>query len=412
MAPRQWRERFGQIKQGYDSLEKDHRELKARAENWKGLEIYGDPAAIQSELDVVRAFRSFKTDEQGNLQFDSASGLPLYDVKPGIERLAQQSPMMPARLFEELLRWPGETGQPYLRELFTDLGLDPDRLEDYRRFTSGELQPSGMENPGVARINDIPEDYRDAFKSLRPSVQKDYWNMPEDAQQDLLEDAKEKLEGRKFQDQVRQWQAQQRQQEEVQFKQSLEQSQTAYIGELRQGTLDSIVNNLASQVQLSSDPAINAVQQGVVKATLASMLDPDLRFAAGPMLQALGIQIDATFDQALGAAAQHARAFKQYEAYASHPTFSRYRDDFALKTAQQATADAVLRVKATLNNVALKIAQALGGQVKQEAQEIDSRLAAAQTRPVLSGSTATGEQASSKRGAPFSKERWSGYGLG
>jgi hypothetical protein len=413
MAPRQWRDRFGQIKQGYDALEKDHRDLKARAENWKGLENYGDPAAIQSELDVIRAFRNFRTDEKGNLQFDPVSGLPQYDVKPGIEMLAKQSPGMPARLFEELLHWPGETGQPFLREVFTELGLNPDHVEQYRKFSSGDLQIEGMESPGASRLNEVPEAYREAYKTLRPDVLKDFWNMPKETQAAILEDAKERFEDRQFKDSVKQWQAQQRQQEVDAFQRDLGASREAYVAELRQTTLDSIVNNLADQVQFSSDPTINAVQQGVVKATLASMLDPDLRFAIAPALEALGVQVEG-LDQALAEAAQSAGLLKQYEAYGKHPSFAQYRDEYALKTAQQRTDAAVLQAKAKLNVVALKLAQALGGQMAARAEEIDTRLAAAKTRPVLSGPAGNGTtvQQGTKQGAPFSRERWAGYGLG
>lgn len=411
-APRQWRDRFGQIKQGYDRLESDHKGLREQWQPWNEVkDQYGDPAAVLQDLQILNGFRGYKTNEHGQVQYDETTGLPQYDVRPGLEMLSKQSPAMPGRLFEELMYFNGPSGQSFAREFFTALGLDPDRLDDYRNFTSGQYVAN---TTGVSsdKLASIAEDRRDAFKSLSPATQEDFFNMPDSVQQDILNQAQERLDDRKWKDEIKQEREQAKQREMTQFKMDVETAQNNYIAELRSQSLDSIVSNLANQVTFSADPTINMVQQGVVKATLATMLDPDLRFAVAPMLQGLGIPMDGSLDQALSQVVQHASVYKRYEAYGKHPSFAEHRDDYAMNTAK-ANADAsLLRAKALLNNVALKVAQALGGQVQQTAAVIDQKLAAASSRPTVNG-TSNSETAvvgGAKRGAPFSKERWDSYG--
>lgn len=413
--PRQWADRFGNLKTGYDKLESDHRELKTQAENWKGLQTYGDPAAIQRELDVLRAFRTVQRDERGNIQYDQATGLPLYDVRPGLEKLAEQSPAMPGRMFGALRGWTGESGESLAREFFRDLGLDPDRLADYRAVTSGELNVAS--STGVIKPELLeqfsPEDQA-AIKSMDREVLADFDLLTEGAQRALIAQARRDLETKKFQDDVRNWQESQAKASEELFQNDLRQAQTTYISGIRENTINSIVDGLAGQVTWSTDPNVQAVQQGVVRATLVSLLDPDFRFASAPMLQALGIPLDGVFDQALGQITHNAELQTRYETYGKHPTYARHRDDFAMGQARQAVDAGVLSAKAVLNNIALAIAQAFGGQIKARAEQVDQKLVQARSRPVLNGTATTTETTAptEKRGKPFSKERWDSRGIG
>lgn len=399
-APTKWRDRFGNIKSGYDKLEGDHKELKGWADNWKGLEEFGDPAAIRSSLEILNGFRGYKTDEQGNIHYDPETGLPQYNVRPGIEALAKESPAMPERLFLDLLTYKGQSGQTFAVELLQGLGLDPNRLPEYRDFTAGNVaNTTGAVPPSV------PQDRIEAFKSLEPDLQADFPEMTESAQKALLSRAQRDLEDRQWKEGIEAERQEQKQLARTHFQNEVKQAQAAYVSELRTQTLDSIMDSLVNQVTFSADQAANTVQTGVIKGTLAAILDPDLRAYVGPTLESLGVSIQG-LDAALGAVVQNAHAYKVYEAYSKNPNFQQHRDDHAMGQTKANSDAALLRAKAKLSNVALKVAQALGGQVQAAAAKVDQQLANAQSRPAVTGSVGGGGPTPVKRGAPFSAERW------
>lgn len=417
------RDRFSHLKAGYDKLESDHKALKGQFESWKAvIDKYGDPAAVANDLDAINGLRNFKFGEDGNIVFDETTGQPVYDVRPALEKIVGQNPAMAAYLFDELLTFPDPvTGEPLARAFLGALGLDANRLEEYRNYDPSKIAISNSGVDPQVRADVVAtfgEQFGEVFDSMSPEIQAEFPYMEDSAKRALLDQAARALDDQKFKDQVRQYQEEQHRRAMAAWGAAVRSDEDAFLGGLRDSVFDSLLGNVASQISISANPQINALHNQMMRVALASLIDPtpSVRATVAPMLQAAGVNIDfASLDRAVNQAKQFGAQYAHLKNLAAKPGYKGAAPDARAVEQVRAQAEgAAQAVEAHLANIALKIAQSLGGQIKEQAAVVDQKLREARdSRPIVVGTT-PGQAGSApvKQGRPFSRERWDGYGLG
>lgn len=382
-APEQWRDKFSSLLKGYKAIEADHKALKAQ---YQPLADYGEAEQIMQSLEMLDGLYGHATDQHGNIVYDQATGLPVPSTSGFILRLQEGSPALVEQLFNDLWRTQRADGSTFAQEVFRRLGLDPARLNDYVALTRN---PSNAISSGIVSPNElagIPEQFHEVYKSLSPSLRLQAQQMDDATLEEFLNTQQEAFESRKFRDEFRQQQEARQQAEMKQFWDNVDKSFEDYATKLRRDGFDSIQKGLASQVQFSTDPTINSVQTGAVMATLANLLDPNLRFAAEGALKSLGVTLDQSFDDALNALSQQAYLVKRYEAIAQesarNPALLAHRNDAAMAKAQAEVNRLHQSVMAKFNGIALKVAKALAGH-NQELREVEKSKLEVGARPTV-----------------------------
>lgn len=382
-APEQWREKFSSLLKGYKSLETDHKALKAQYES---LSNFGDAAQIAESLDLLNGLYGSATDDQGNILYDQTTGLPIPSTSQFIEKLQTGSPALVEQLFTDLWRTRRADGSTFAQEIFKRLGLDPARLDDYVALTRNPSTAisSGIVSPDELAV--IPEEFHTDYKLLSPNERLRAQQMDDQELHQFLTEKRELRESRQFREDFKKQQEARQQAEMKQFWDNVDKSFEDYAAKLRRDAFDSIQKGLASQVQFSTDPTINAVQTGAVMGMLANLLDPNLRFAAEGALKALGVKLDQGFDDALNALSQQAYLVKRYEAIAQesarNPGLLAYRNDAAMAKAQAEVNRLYQMIQAKFNGIALKVAKALAGH-NQELREVEKSKLEAGARPTV-----------------------------
>jgi hypothetical protein len=419
--PGHFRDRFSNLKTGYDKLESDHRTLKGQFDPWKAvIEKHGDPAAAANDLEAISGLRNFKFGEDGNIVFDQTTGQPVYDVRPSLEKIVGQNPAMAGYLFDELMTFQDpESGDNLGRAFLNALGLNPDKLEDYRNYDPSKIATS---NDGVdpqVRADVVAkygQQFGEVFDSMASELQTEFPYMEESSKRVLLEQAAKALDDSKFKDEIRQYQENQHRQATANWDAAVQAEEDTFLGGLRDSVFDSVLNDVANQVSISANPQINAMYTQMTRVTFAALLDPSpgVRAAVAPMLQAAGVNLDfAGLDRAVTQAKQLGAQYARLKNLASKPGYKGAPIDARSVEDVRAKAEgSAQNVSAYLSQVALRISQSLGGQIKQDAAAVDQKLREARdARPVVTGSAPTvPAQVPVKRGAPFSRERYEHLG--
>lgn len=378
--PPQFRELVAQHRGVYRQTSQELQAAKQSLEGWKPLESYGQPETIQSRLSIIDGLRTPITDQNGQIQYDQATGMPLFTARPGLEQLASQSPMQVAQIFDDLCEMEFVPGLTYQQALLQQLGLDPNRIDEYKR-----LQPGQAPEPVTAlELQGVPPEFHEAFKALSPAVRRDWDRFDPDQQEELLKQSRDGLETRQRLDQIEARERQMAQQQLQRFDTELRQMQQQAIGNIRNEEFDQIRQSLAKQWQPSADPATNEAHYGLVMSMLGAVIDPDLRAVAMPALKALNVDLSPDFDRHIATIEAASRQVEQLQAYANSPLHQNLRDQIGLEKAQRELNAARLSARAVLANVALKISQLLGGQVKAAAQQTDQSLQQ-RGRPSING---------------------------
>jgi hypothetical protein len=365
------------LRQQLRQLNQDHKALRAQ---YQPLADFGDTDQITQHLEMLNGLYGHATDENGNIRYDQATGLPIPSTSQFVAKLQEGSPALVEQLFNDLWSTRRADGSTFAQEIFQRLGLDPKRLDDYVALTRN---PSNAISSGIVPPNElagIPEKFHDVYKSLSPSLRLQAQQMDDATLEEFLQTQQEAFESRKFRDEYRQQQEARQQAEMKQFWDGVDKSFEDYATKLRRDAFDSIQKGLTSQIQFSADPTINAVQTGAVMATLANLLDPNLRFATEGMLKSLGVTLDQGFDDALNALSQQAYLVKRYEAIAGNPQLAGYRNDAAMAQAQKEVNRLYQTTMAKMNGIAVKVAKALAGH-NQGLREVEKSKLEAQARP-------------------------------
>lgn len=335
--------------------------LRQSFESQKAYRELGDLSALKPQIELANRLFSPVLDPATNKPvYDPATRTAYVTTKPFIEYLDENSPGMPEQLLADLLEFqtevsPGVT-DTLANQVFRHWGLDPRRLQEYRNI---DTLPTVI-NSAVSQdeLKDIPAEYHEAYKTIPPSIRAAWETYEEGDQARMLQDYKGKLDDQAYKQQVRERDKRLEAAEQAQFQELLGTEQLKYFDTVRRERFGAIANSLNNQVTFSEDAATNTIMHGVVGATLANLIDPELRFVSEGTLKALGIQLDHTFDEALNQFNSNATDKVAYELSGQTVLAGRAQEK------AKAGADLVV---AKLSTIAVKLAEKLGGKMKDAA---------------------------------------------
>jgi hypothetical protein len=340
---------------------------------------------IQAAVEAQERFYSPVINPENN-QPVYENGIPLYTTTPFIQHAEERNPGAATQLLEDAFLFETVNPQTGQKErlgngLFRALGLDPARLDDYRNIDALAAQDTGQNLQ--EQLTKVREDLRDAFKSMPRGVRDDLMDIPDEETRNWhLEQQRERLV-QKQQDEARQTQeAEQRKTYEASLRDNVAREQEADIETQFSEGLSSIMDDIASKVTFSSDAAQDAQQKAIISLALHSLRDPANHAHMKPYLDALGVSLDAAFGENLAAFSQSRRSYKALDLAGRK---AQAESELAKAAGPRA------RVMTRAGQLALKMAEALGGQMKAKAESRNGQFQeAGQIRPTVNGQAPAG----------------------
>jgi hypothetical protein len=364
---------LARLRPAYEGLKTQLSEYQS-LEPWKQVATtIGDPALAQSAHELVSAIHTPSQD------FQNYPGG--YDPTPFLQQIDEQSPGTAATMFSALLRFPDVDPQggrsTVVREFLRDIGLDPDRMQDYREID--KLRASS----GVVTAEDlakVPESYRDAFKGMSQRAQDEVLDLLDDSPvfaEEILRNAERARASERFEQEQKDREAQAQRQQETEMRQRIESSVQNDITAEVKSLSDSIHQSLSSQWKPSADDTQNSLEYAKILSTIATLQNPAYRFVAEQALKAVGVDLTG-FDEL---------ANRWLERRSAYVTFNETGDKWQ---AQRALSDATLarqQMLVKLNDFALRLAKAGGDRLQSAASQTAQSLAAASGRFVPNGNS-------------------------
>ena len=359
---------------------------------YKDLVSKGTPEVITSRLETFDKFFTPAIDPYTQQpKRDERTGAPLYDTTPFWEQMNSQQPGSVEQATRDLLYFPlhDDQGNPVidpktgkqetmLRAVFRDLGLDPDRREEYQNI---DKLIAGTGNITPEELESIPAEHREAFKQLPAKVRDALWDEDVDTRNWHLARETERLQTKQAEQRAAQAKEAESAKQQQVIAEYVEGEQGKYLSQQRQEGYQAIYDDLASKVTFSTDSAENNLMLGLSCLLPTALIDPELRFGTEKILNSLGIQLSTDFDQALNAATENSKNYKAWELAGLKVQADRAKSDAYGPTQL---------VRAKLASIAQAVAAKLGAQKATRAKENGNLLTQAnQTRPVLSATSTT-----------------------
>lgn len=343
-------------------------------DDWKPVvEAVGDPTLAQSAYELISAIHT--PSEENPSRFTTV---------PFLNQIEEQSPGTINQMFSEMLAFQiaDEHGQPttVVRELYKAHGLNPDRIDEYRNIDN--LRASGIVTE--ADLGKIPEQYRDAFKSMSQAAREDLLDLIDTkplVAEEQLRNAQQALEIRQIRERDEKAAATKAEADQRAFEQQVREAVETDVTTKIQSWSNSIHQNLSSQWKPSTDDAANSLEYAKVLSTLATLQHPGYRFIAEGALKAVGASLEG-FDDLVT---------QWQDARSRYVTFNQMKDTWQAKRAESDASRAEQRILIKLNDYALKLAQVGGNRLAAQAQQTASQVAAASARFVPNGNGNTQE---------------------
>jgi hypothetical protein len=377
------------LRTAYEARKTELAELQGKTAPNPILEKYGDESVITSRLEAYDLLFTPVVNTQGQTEIDQITEFPRVTALPFIERVDTENPGMGDVILWDALNYTVETENgkvpqyqnPIVQQtLLKAWGLDPNRIHDYQNIDALSA-PTGVTPEELERV---PEDRREAYKTLPSSLRSAWDSIPDDEKAYHLDTAKERLDARRFREQQVEQQRATQEQTRIETQQRVQAEQESFVSQHLQEGNATIMDDLASKVTFTGDAAKDSALMGTVSAVLFSLRDPVYRQANQQRLDAMGVKLGEDFDLALQAADQHLRDAKRYELFG--------QKGFQQKALRDAR-DAKNLVLAKLSPIALKIAKAMGGQLAANATEQGKLLTdATRTRPTVGNGSEVSEQ--------------------
>ena len=340
---------------------------------WKPVATtIGDPALAQSAHELVSAIHT-------PVSFEERSEFPSgFTTRPFLDKIDAESPGTARQIFSDLLRYPDvdPSGREstVVREFLRDLGLDPDKVEDYRNIDKLRASSGVVTAADLAKI---PEPYHEAFKSMSQAAQEDILDQMEDSPalaEEHLRIAQRALASERFEQEQKDREAQAKEEKERQLHERIQTTvQEDITAEVR--SLSDSIHQSLSALTFSSDPTVNDLEKSKILSTIATLQNPAYRFVAEGALKAVGASLDG-FDELANRWLERRSAYKTFEA-----TGDKWQANRALSEATLARQQLLVR----LNDYAMRLAKAGGDRAAAAAGQVETALSAASGRFVPTG---------------------------
>lgn len=290
---------------------------------YKPLLERGAVEMLTSRLDLHDKLFTPQTDPQTQQTLlDPRSNAPLYTTSPWLEAMRSKQAGFIEQHTHDLMYLPlrDEQGnvrmipgrnepETVLRDVFRQLGLNPDRYQDYKSIDTLLAQSGNAITD--AELKAIPEELQEAYKRYPASMRQSLWGMDEEARNFVLQGHKRELDrqAKELSDAEAEKSNQARVDE--QNRQIVAGEQDKFLEEHRVSGRTAIMNSLREQVSFG-DNATNDIEFGVIEMALNSLLDPDFESSTQRTMKALGIELNG-FYQALGVVTTNLLNQKAYE---------------------------------------------------------------------------------------------------
>lgn len=396
-VPEHQRAKFTSLLEHKKSLEKD---LKALRAQWQPLaDQYGDAAAVAEKLAQFQGLGTYATNDVGQYITDPQTGVPQLTTQPWLAEMAQTSPGLLDQLMIDLWSHQSANGKTYgeqvFWEAFRQMGLDPARVDEYAAMPKSQVANAGQPTADELQFIDPSqhETYARLTKAEREYVQAMVNDVKDDDVRDFLRAAEKRHQNEQRLEAFDNYQRQQEQAETQSFWQGVQSATEQSLAQANSRALASLNQQIASQVQFSSDPETNTVQQNMVSALVVALVSPETRFAMQPIMDALGISLDPQLDQLRTNATQAQQMYETYAALEKSEKFKQHRNSMAMNEASREAARLQQQVLAKIAPIALKIAKTIahGNQGIREASQQD--LAKITSRPAIGNGAAPTRQA-------------------
>jgi len=344
---------------------------------WKDVASrFADPSEVVSQRELVSKIHSPVVDPTGNTVPGAFTSTPF------LQDLETQSPGTVSQLTFDGLGFvvEDENGRKdtLARHWFRSIGLDPDRVDDYKAIDS--RAPAGVVTPD--QLAGIDPKYHEAFKALSPAQREDIlYQRQTDGQypatvMDYLQDKAEAMDARKWREQDSQRQQAERQAQQQEFERATTQAVNEDISGVRREMYDSIHKTLAAQWKPSTDEKVSQAEYRKVMGALASLLIPEIRWTAEEALKEAGTPLDPKFDELVNAFAGSREAYIR---------FTRSGDQMRARLALSEANLAKAQLNTKLNEYALALADPTANRLQTASQTTASNLSAATARVVPTG---------------------------
>jgi len=342
---------------------------------YKPLLERGAVEMLTSRLDLHDKLFTPQVDPQTKQPLlDPRSYAPLYTTTPWLEEMRKKQAGFIEQHTHDLMYLPlldeqGNTRmipgrnepETVLRDVFRQLGLNPDRYQDYKNIDTLLAQSGNAIT--AEELKAIPDELQDAYKQYPASMRTALWAMEEDARNFILKERQEKL----ARDAKEASEAEAQKELEARIAERdravVASEQETFLESHRVSGRSAVMTSLREQVSFG-DAATDEVEFGVIDMALTSLLYGEANPAT---MKALGVELNG-FNAALNTVTTNLRNQKAYE------LSGRGAD---AENAAAAAYGPEQQVITKAGQIALAMALKRGAQKVAKAAEQDKRLAQA-----------------------------------
>lgn len=385
----------------YRELNTDFKAVKQTAEQytpWKDFtEKYQNPSHVAPLVEIASSLFT-PVMENGNPVY--RDGVPVTTTQPAIQMLFERDPQTFMTLTDEVAQFQ-VGGKSVIDWQLEAIGLNPANVEKYIEWekNGGPNVATTGDAPTIDQLDQIPEAFRETFKTLPPGMRADILLMEDANQRFVLQSQQELLESKQFRE-AQTKQQEDRQREYIQQQQvKLQQEQTAAVDEVTDSMFGALLNEIVEgDWKPSADEATNSANYALLMGSICALADPDWSKRITPLLDKAGIQVDVPgFKSLMGQVSQAARDIKAHE----------HSGSTMQRNAAQANLDrSKFLLNAKVEGIKAELIGLLSGTRSEIRQAQESRISSAGARTVLNGSPAnSGGGFSLPPGVkPFSRE--------
>jgi len=348
--------------------------LGTQVEQYSAL---GTPDEIKERIGLL--------DKLGEITTDPQTRMPIKSTQGFVQAIYEKDPELSQQLMADLavLPAPDGSGQTVIQALFSNLGIDPNRLADVQQFAQNgyQMQMAEFAPPDPADLAEIPQHLQSTFSKLAPEMRDSLMSDVDYVRNQNLEahkyriDVEERDKAQKAQETQQLQQAQQRQQAE--FVEKVDTKSEEYFEKSGESVLTMFVESLSKQAGMTPLDAL------MVSNTMLNALEPTLAgrktFEA---LKKVGIEID----PAIPIAIDQLRTLSRHGAY-----YELVGDKESVKNVVADIAEIQERISAKGNKVIATLAKMRNGNNLKKVVEGNTALEKTNTdRHAFSGDPLSG----------------------
>jgi hypothetical protein len=302
------------------NLEKARKDVEV----YEPLKDFGELPKVLEELEILKGLESFET--------DPATNLPKPTVKPFVTQFVEKKGIDTVmKVMEEFgnLESPLNKGNTLFHEIIRGAGLDPTRLEDYKRFQENgyRLANDGLVPPDPEQLELIPAELREAFTSLTPDEREEMLLLNDAVRDRALTGIQNTLDSERKEKEAEKSQAlkevEQQQKAKQEFYQAVGTKEAEYIDASGTKLFDSFAESLVST---GLDEIESLGLANLMSMTLNSTGVEAKRNIA--LLEKHGITIDASLMETFSKWMEAARNMATFEVQKDERSYKTAKEDF------------------------------------------------------------------------------------